>query len=201
MLGYQRVALLERDWKVWPCWRKFVTGGGLWRFKNSTKPSVEVWRFKKLNQARYRTLSYLSCTMSAYMLPCLGEDNNGLNLQTISQPQLNAFLYGVAIVVVSLHRDRVPGVLVLPVAGRGEVEWEWFFCPFLKARSNSWCWGSWDSEAHRLSFQAQRQIVLISENQKLVTTSFQSQRLTVHSRGSLVERGSLLWDQWATASS
>lgn len=48
--------------------------------------------------------------MSAYVLPCLGEDNNGLSLQTVSQPQLNDFLYGVAIVVVSLHRVPDLGV-------------------------------------------------------------------------------------------
>lgn len=41
----------------------------------------------------------------------------------------------VAIAMVSLH--RVPGDLVLPVAGRGEVGWGWFFSSFLKARSNS----------------------------------------------------------------
>lgn len=64
------------------------------------------WALKvqKLNQAqccslpaaygsRCRALSYLFSTMSACMLPCFGHDNNGLDLQTVSQPQLNVCLY------------------------------------------------------------------------------------------------------------
>jgi hypothetical protein len=27
-LNVKAVALLEKDWVVWPCWRKCVTGGG-----------------------------------------------------------------------------------------------------------------------------------------------------------------------------
>lgn len=32
MLCLQLVELFEKDWKVWPCWRRHTSGGGLWGF-------------------------------------------------------------------------------------------------------------------------------------------------------------------------
>jgi hypothetical protein len=40
MLPCLGLALFEKDLEVWPCWRRCVTGGGLWGFKNPSQGPV-----------------------------------------------------------------------------------------------------------------------------------------------------------------
>jgi hypothetical protein len=83
------VVLLE----MWPCGRKCVTVGWALRFQKVKPCLVAHSLFLLLANPGVE----LSAPSSALCLPVGGHashhDNNGLNLSTVSQPQLNVFLY------------------------------------------------------------------------------------------------------------
>jgi hypothetical protein len=82
---------------VWPYQRKCVPGGGLRVSKSSRRAqglSIPV------------ELSVSSPPLSACTLPSPSCADNGLNLLTVSQLQLNVFLIRVPVVMVSLHSNR-----------------------------------------------------------------------------------------------
>jgi hypothetical protein len=78
------VALLEY---VWPCWRKCVTGGGLWGFRSW---SQAIGSFLLLPAD---LVVELSNPLQHHVCIPLCHDDNGLNIWTMNQSQLNSFLY------------------------------------------------------------------------------------------------------------
>jgi hypothetical protein len=87
-------------------WRCGLVGVGvsLWAWANTPRclevslPLAAFWW-------RCRTLSS-AYTMPAWMLPCSCLDDNGLNLWTCKQPQLNVVLIRVALVIASVCSSK-----------------------------------------------------------------------------------------------
>jgi hypothetical protein len=63
IFNYQLVELFGKDWTLWPCWRRCVTGVGLDGLKAHSRFSVSAWYLQLSMQSSQPLLWHHGCLL------------------------------------------------------------------------------------------------------------------------------------------
>ena len=148
---------------MWPCWRRYVTGGGLWGFKSPHQTQSHSLCLLHVDQD-----AKLSATAPAPCLTAFCHDDHGLTYKTVSKPQLNAFFYKL-----SLHRNQtvtktptkqwIQGSLCPKQGGRWGLPPSYLWLPHMCAMAHA-CTHTWTG-THIYTHQTHKHTIKVKNKQ------------------------------------
>ena len=125
MFGPQLIEYFGMDKEVWPCWRRYVTGGRLWSFKSPHQSQLAFSLSCDLVSRCELLRCLLLSTMPACLPPCSPKDSHGLTLSNCNPP-INSFfhklLWSWCLITAIETQTKMPASPKLSLVG--ETRWE-----------------------------------------------------------------------------